>query len=130
MFFDRILAYTLVLLAIFQCDLVSARSQFRDSATPDAISNLQTNAARMAAGLNPLRPRNLFIPSRVGRSYNTPIFIRQSVADVSRSSCSRQGWWASICSPVSHELVNGVPILAHRYTLAMLERLEFGKPAI
>jgi len=70
MFPRNVLAYALVLFAVFQYGLVSARPQFpqygKRAALLSDASDLQTNAARMAQGLAPLKPRNLYIPSRVG----------------------------------------------------------------
>jgi len=61
---------TLFLLALsVLLSTVSARPQvnivYKRKASPTSTGKYLTNAARMAAGLGPLTPRNLFDPTRV-----------------------------------------------------------------
>jgi len=70
MFSRDLLAYTLFFLSLLQLGFVSARPQFqqyakREAALPVALEP-RTNGARMALGYQPMAPRSLFKPSRVG----------------------------------------------------------------
>ena len=87
MFSRNLLAYALFFLSLFQLGLVSARPQFqqykkRDAASPDALQ-LRTNAARMAAGYTPLKPRYLYTPTRIG----TRLRFLRTYPLITTSSC-------------------------------------------
>jgi hypothetical protein len=76
----RLSAVFLLVLSVFVSP-ISARPQFskreviqkREASTMDA--EYVTNAARMAAGLGPLMPRNFFNPTRVKGMLYCPQFI-------------------------------------------------------
>ena len=71
---------TLFLLALaVLLSTVSARPQvnnvYKRKASPTGTEKYLTNAARMAAGLGPLTPRNLFNPTRVKGVLLSPIHL-------------------------------------------------------
>ena len=71
---------SLLLIAAFQCAiLVSARPSHVELTRREFANggNLTTNAKRLQAGLAPLKPRNLYNPSRVVGVCSATIVLRR-----------------------------------------------------